>query len=151
MYLNAVALQFIFTETKGLKTCSSMALPNAQSEVHEKWSWNGLHRALTSILLNTFGINWNDDCEPGHLSAHGQIPKSSKDRVLNFLTDRPLMVGIGHQFPRSVTLNTGPSSTHTICWWQCYIRTDPQQWQKGLSGGGWKPHTVVSAQQTLTR
>ena len=25
----------------------------------------GLHRALTSSPLNTFGMNWNADCEPG--------------------------------------------------------------------------------------
>ena len=26
----------------------------------------GLHRALTSNPSNTFGMNWNVDCEPGH-------------------------------------------------------------------------------------
>jgi hypothetical protein len=30
----------------------------------------GLHRALTSTPVNTFGINWNADCEPGLIAQH---------------------------------------------------------------------------------
>jgi hypothetical protein len=30
----------------------------------------GLHRALTSTPSNTFGINWNTDCEPGLIAQH---------------------------------------------------------------------------------
>jgi hypothetical protein len=30
----------------------------------------GLHRALTSTLSNTFGMNWNTDCKPGLISQH---------------------------------------------------------------------------------
>ena len=35
--------------------------------------WNnliGLHRALTSTPSNTFGMNWNADCEPGLIAQH---------------------------------------------------------------------------------
>ena len=32
----------------------------------------GLHRTLTSTLSNTFGMNWNADCEPGGLIAQHQ-------------------------------------------------------------------------------
>ena len=35
----------------------------------------GLHRALTSTPLNTFGMNWNADCEPGLITQH-QCPTS---------------------------------------------------------------------------
>ena len=40
--------------------------------------WNnltGLHRTLTSTELNTFGLNWNADCEPGLITKH-QCPTS---------------------------------------------------------------------------
>ena len=40
--------------------------------------WNnltGLHRALPSTPSNTFGINWNADCEPGLIAQH-QCPTS---------------------------------------------------------------------------
>ena len=46
----------------------------------QKWfvdfMWNnltGLHRALTSTPSNTFGMNWNADCEPG-LIAQTSVP-----------------------------------------------------------------------------
>jgi hypothetical protein len=35
----------------------------------------GLHRVLTSTPLNTFGMNWNADCEPGPITQH-QCPTS---------------------------------------------------------------------------
>ena len=35
----------------------------------------GLHRALTSTSSNTFGTNWNADCEPGLIAKH-QCPTS---------------------------------------------------------------------------
>ena len=35
----------------------------------------GPHRALTSSPSNTFGINWNADCEPGLIAQH-QSPTS---------------------------------------------------------------------------
>jgi hypothetical protein len=31
---------------------------------------DGLHRALTSTPSNTFGMNWNPDCEPGLIAQH---------------------------------------------------------------------------------
>jgi hypothetical protein len=30
----------------------------------------GLHRALTSTPSNTYGMNWNADCEPGLIAQH---------------------------------------------------------------------------------
>ena len=35
----------------------------------------GLHRALTSTPSNTFGMNWNADCEPDLIAQH-QCPTS---------------------------------------------------------------------------
>ncbi|CDR00764.1 unnamed protein product [Oncorhynchus mykiss] len=35
----------------------------------------GLHRALTSTPSNTFGMNWNADCDPGLIAQH-QCPTS---------------------------------------------------------------------------
>ena len=35
----------------------------------------GLHRALTSTPMNTFGMNWNANCEPGLIAQH-QWPTS---------------------------------------------------------------------------
>ena len=35
----------------------------------------GLHRALNSTPSNTFGMNWNSDCEPGLIAQH-QCPTS---------------------------------------------------------------------------
>ena len=35
----------------------------------------GLHRTLTSTPSNTFGMNWNADCEPGLIPQH-QCPTS---------------------------------------------------------------------------
>jgi hypothetical protein len=32
----------------------------------------GLHRALTSTPSNSFGMNWNVDCEPGQISQHAR-------------------------------------------------------------------------------
>uniref|UniRef100_A0AAZ3SGF1 Uncharacterized protein n=1 Tax=Oncorhynchus tshawytscha TaxID=74940 RepID=A0AAZ3SGF1_ONCTS len=42
----------------------------------------GLHKALTSTSSNTFGVNWNIDCEPGlnrpmEASPHSNVPTSS--------------------------------------------------------------------------
>ena len=42
----------------------------------------GLHRALTSTPSNTFGMNWNTDCEP-HLMAQYQCPTSLMHLWLN--------------------------------------------------------------------
>ena len=36
---------------------------------------SGLHRALTSTPSNTFGMNWNANCEPGLIVQH-QCPTS---------------------------------------------------------------------------
>ena len=33
-------------------------------------NWTSLHRALTSFASNTFGMNWNADCEPGLIAQH---------------------------------------------------------------------------------
>ena len=33
-------------------------------------NFTGLHRALTSIPFNTFGMNWNANCEPGLIAQH---------------------------------------------------------------------------------
>ena len=59
-------------------SCFSMTMPRVQSEVHTEIvlsrsvlkNWTGLHRALTSTPSNTFGINWNADCEPGLITQH---------------------------------------------------------------------------------
>ena len=42
----------------------------------------GLHRALISTPLNTFGMNWNADCEPD-LIAQNQCPTSQTLLRLN--------------------------------------------------------------------
>jgi hypothetical protein len=59
-------------------SCFSMTLPPCTKQGPYKndlsrlvWkNWTGLHRALTSIPSNIFGMNWNADCEPGLIAQH---------------------------------------------------------------------------------
>jgi hypothetical protein len=52
---------------------------------------NGLHRALTSTSSNTFGMNWNADCEPGLIAQHQclmQVPAAMFRHLVESLPSR---------------------------------------------------------------
>jgi hypothetical protein len=49
-------------------------IQNGLSESVSK-NLTGLHRTLSSTPSNTFGMNWNADCEPGVIAKH-QCPTS---------------------------------------------------------------------------
>ena len=59
-------------------SCFSMTMPPCSKRgPYRNGLWRtvwknltGLHRALTSTPLNTFGMNWNTDCEPGLIAKH---------------------------------------------------------------------------------
>ena len=70
----------------------------------------GLHRALTLTPLNTFGRNWNADCEPGLLVRH------------QYLTSQMLFWRNGHKFPQ----------THSKILWKAF----PEEWQLSYSQRG---------------
>jgi hypothetical protein len=65
--------------------CSSMTRPSCTKRgpyrnglLRSVWrNLTGLHRAMTSTPLNTFGMNWNTDCEPGQLAQHSRCHKCS--------------------------------------------------------------------------
>ena len=64
-------------------SCFSMTMPpctkrgpHSDGLLRSVWqNLTGLHRALTSTPSNTFGMNWNADCEP-HLITQHQCPTS---------------------------------------------------------------------------
>jgi hypothetical protein len=55
-----------------------------------------LHRALTSTPSNTFGINWNADCEPGLIA-----PTSVPD-LTNALVPAAIFQHLVESLPRRV-------------------------------------------------
>ena len=64
-------------------SCFSMTMPPCTKRgpcrnglLRSVWkNLTGLHRALTSTPLNTFGMNWNSNYEPGLIALH-QCPTS---------------------------------------------------------------------------
>lgn len=53
--------------------CSSMTVTHKLIHVLTRLVWRntrGFNRALTSTLLNTYGMTWNIDCKPGLLLQH---------------------------------------------------------------------------------
>ena len=83
MSLYAVALRFPITRTKNNSlgkalSCFSMTMPPFTKRgpyrnclLRSGWkNLLGLHRALTSTPSNTFGRNWNADCEPCLIAKH---------------------------------------------------------------------------------
>ena len=57
-------------------SCFSMTMPTKRGPYRNGLSrstWKnlpGLHRALSSTPSNTFGMNWNADCEPDLIAQH---------------------------------------------------------------------------------
>lgn len=69
--VRTVRVKFPFTGTKERQTCSNMTVSFwTKLAPWDMWVWmnfSGLHRALTSTPLNTFGMKWNAFWESGLL------------------------------------------------------------------------------------
>ena len=81
--LDDSVLQFCGKSLGKALSCFSMTMPTCTKRgpyrnglSRSVWeNLAGLHRALTSTPSNTFGMNWNADCEPGLITQH-QCPTS---------------------------------------------------------------------------
>ena len=101
-------------------------------------SSSGLHRALTSTPLNTFGMNWNVDCKPGLLTQY------------QCLTSRILFRLNAHKFRLTHTKSCGkPSHKSGSCysckkWGQLHISA--HSFGMRCSTSSYRCHGQVSTQ-----
>ena len=81
---DSVLPSFLATGLGKALSCFSMTMPPCTKRGPDRnglsrsvWkNLTGLHTALTSTPLNTFGRNWNTNCEPGLITQH-QCPTTA--------------------------------------------------------------------------
>ena len=61
----------------------------------------GLHRGLTSTPSNTFGMNWNTDCEPGLINPTS-VPDLTNALVAEWKSPAAMFQHLVESLPRRV-------------------------------------------------